>query len=451
MDKNKFQNPLGMCDILPQDDFYYQKVINAGRKILDFYGFERLETPILEAADLFSRGIGESAEMVEKQMYVFRTRGKEALALRPEAAVPTMRAYLQHGMNSWTQPVRLWHFGSFFRYEKPQAGHHRQFNQFGLKYFGEKSPTADAQIILILTAILEELGLKNLTVRINTVGDSNCRPSYKKILLSFLKNRKNELCSGCQGTIKTNPLRIFNCKNEKCRHLLSEAPQIINHLCPECHQHFKEVLEILDEIKISYVLDPFLVRSFDYYTNTVFEVGLFPEKKEKPEKKETEETEDLSGAENEEEEDQVEIQAGSLAGGGRYDKLAKSLGAEEDIPACGWNIGVERVIEAMKAKKIRPKSPTAQIFLAQIGILAKRKTLRLLEDFRKERIKIFESLGRDSLKNQLARASDLGAKYTLILGQKEALSGEIIIRNMENGQQVTVDQKDIIKEIKKRL
>ncbi|MFA5742903.1 MAG: histidine--tRNA ligase [Candidatus Paceibacterota bacterium] len=453
MEKNKFQNPSGMQDILSKDGFYYQKIYNTGQKILDFYGFEKIDTPILEMADLFSRGIGEAAEVVEKQMYTLRAKGKDFLALRPEGTVPIMRAYLQHGMNNWPQPVKLWYFGPFFRYERPQAGRYRQFSQFGVEFLGERSPIADAQIILILTAILEDLGFKNLVVKINSIGDSACRPAYKKALLSFLKNKKSELCSDCQEKIKTNPLRIFDCKNAKCRQILAEAPQIINHLCPECHQHFKEVLEILDEIKVSYTLDPYLVRGFDYYTNTVFEVELAPAKKEVEEKKEEKEENTAEGAvptEVPKVEEKEELQLGSLAGGGRYDKLAKSLGGA-DVPACGWGIGVERVAEAMKARKVKPNEPVAQVFLAQIGILAKRKTLRLLEDFRKERIRVAESIGRDSLKNQLDRADRLGAKYALILGQKEALDGEIIIRNMENGQQTTVDQKDIIKEVKKRL
>ena len=440
-----------MHDILPQDEFYYQKIYNTGQKILDFYGFEKIDTPILEMADLFSRGVGEATEVVEKQMYTLRTKGKDLLALRPEGTAPIMRAYLQHGMHTWLQPVKLWYFGPFFRHERPQAGRYRQFNQFGVEFLGEKSPIADAQIILILTAILEDLGFKNLVVKINSIGDSNCRPVYKKILLSFLKNKKSELCSDCQERIKTNPLRILDCKNAKCRQILAEAPQTINYLCPECHQHFKEVLEILDEIKVSYTLDSHLVRGFDYYTNTVFEVELAPVKKEVAEKKEEEIiAEGAVPVEAPKVEEKEELQLGSLAGGGRYDKLAKSLGGG-DIPACGWGIGVERVVEAMKARKMKPNEPAVQVFLAQIGVLAKRKTLRLLEDFRKERIRVAESLGRDSLKNQLARADRLGAKYTLILGQKEALDGEIIIRNMENGQQTTVDQKDIIKEVKKRL
>ncbi|MFA5249020.1 MAG: histidine--tRNA ligase [Candidatus Paceibacterota bacterium] len=451
MEKNKFQAPSGMNDILPQDQFFYQKIYNAAQKVLDFYGFEKIDTPILEQADLFSRGVGETTEMINKQMYSLRTKSKELLALRPEGTVPIMRAYLQQGMQNWTQPIKLWYFGPFFRYEKTQAGHYREFRQFGVEFIGESSPIADAQMILILSAILDELGFKNLSFKVNCIGDANCRPAYKKALLGFLKNKKNEICSDCQQNVKINPLRILDCKNEKCRQALAESPQIINYLCPECHHHFKEVLEILDEMKISYTLDPYLVRGLDYYTNTVFEVDVVPEKKAEPEKKEEAAAgEGQQPVQAPEPEKQEEISAGSLAGGGRYDKLAKSLGGP-DVPACGWGVGVERLIGLMKNRKVRSVEQPPQVFLAQIGILAKRKTLRLLEDFRKEKIRAAESLGRDSLKNQLARAEKLGAKYALILGQKEALDGEIIIRDMANGQQVTVSQEDIIKEIKKRF
>jgi len=463
MEKNKFQAPSGMHDILPQEEYFYQKIYNTAQKVLDFYGFEKIDTPIAEQADLFSRGVGEATELVEKQMYSFRTKGKDLLALRPEGTVPIMKAYLQHGMFTWPQPVKLWYFGPFFRYERLQAGHYREFRQFGVEVLGERSPIADAQIILILSAILDELGLENIAFKVNCIGDANCRPVYKKALMAFLKNKKNELCSDCQQRLKTNPLRILDCKNGKCRQILADAPQIINYLCPECHEHFKEVLEILDEIKINYTIDPYLVRGFDYYTNTVFEVEMAEEKKEaltevKDGVEKTEKVEEGVGAEKsgepaeekEKKDKEGEIQLGSLAGGGRYDRLAKSLGGSE-VSACGWGVGVERLIEAMKRKKIKPSGQSSQIFLAQIGVLAKRKTLKLMEDFRKERIKVSESIGRDSLKNQLDRAGRLGAKYALILGQKEALDGEIIIRDMENGQQTTVDQEDIIKEVKKRL
>jgi len=460
MEKNKFQAPSGMHDILPQEEYFYQKIYNTAQKVLDFYGFEKIDTPIAEQADLFSRGVGETTELVEKQMYSFRTKGKDLLALRPEGTTPIMRAYLQNGMFSWPQPVKLWYFGPFFRYEKLQAGRYREFRQFGVEVLGERSPIADAQIILILSAILDELGLKNIAFKVNSIGDANCRPVYKKALMAFLKNKKSELCSDCQQRLKLNPLRILDCKNANCRQILAEAPQIINYLCPECHEHFKEVLEILDEIKINYTLDPYLVRGFDYYTNTVFEAEMVEEKKEAAVEAEksvgkTEKFEEAQEAGKpavlaEEKAKEPEIQLGSLAGGGRYDKLAKSLGGPE-TSACGWGVGVERLIEAMKRKKIKPSGQSSQIFLAQIGILAKRKTLKLMEDFRKERIKVSESIGRDSLKNQLARAERLGAKYSLILGQKEALDGEIIIRDMANGQQTTVSQEDIIKEVKKRI
>ncbi|PIR02367.1 MAG: histidine--tRNA ligase [Candidatus Nealsonbacteria bacterium CG_4_9_14_3_um_filter_35_11] len=425
MEKPKFRTPSGMHDILPQEQVFYQKIYQAAEKIFNFYNFEKIDTPILEEAEIFSKGIGESTDIVEKEMYTLRTKGRDFLALRPEGTAPVVRAYIQHGFRTLSQPVKLWYFGPYFRYERPQAGRSRQFWQFGIEVLGEKSPVIDAQVILILFDVLEELGFENLILKINSIGDENCRPYYKKALLSFLRPQRTSLCSDCQNRLKVNPLRILDCKQEKCREIISGAPQIINYLCEECHRHFKEVLEFLDELKLPYILDPYLVRGLDYYTKTVFEIGIEPK--------------------------EGESQVGSLAGGGRYDKLVKLLGGV-DTPACGWAAGMERIIELMKLKKKKIFSPACpQVFLAQIGSLAKRKSLKILEEFRKEKIKIAESLAKDSLNAQLNRADRLGIKYVLILGQREAIEDKIIIRDMESGQQVTIKQNKLLKEIKKRL
>jgi len=268
------------------------------------------------------------------------------------------------------------------------------------------------------------LKLKNLIVEINSIGDSACRPYYKKLLVSYFRGRIESLCQNCKRRIKENPLRILDCKEEKCQRIVSQGPQIIDHLCDACHQHFKEVLEFFDEIELPYHLNPYLVRGLDYYTRTVFEIY---------------------------EGDEKGRVVGALAGGGRYDALVKILGGK-DTPAVGGAGGIERIISLMKEKAIRfKKEKTPQIFLAQLGNLAKRKSLKLIEDFRREGILISESLGRDSLKAQLKIADKIGAKYTLILGQKEALEETIIIRDMTSGRQETVKLGKIVKEMKKRI
>jgi len=358
-------------------------------------------------------------------MYSFKTKGDDFLSLRPEGTAPVVRSYIEHGMFNLPQPLKLWHLGPFFRYESPQAGRYRQFWQFGFEILGEKSPVMDVQIIQIFYNILEKIHLKNLIVEINSIGDNQCRPYYKKLLGSYFKSRAQSLCPDCKRRLRENPLRILDCKEEKCQRIKAQAPQMIDHLCEECHNHFKEVLEFLDEIELPYRLNPYLVRGLDYYTKTVFEIY------------------GDTGEDGRQD---------ALVGGGRYDALVKLLGGK-DTPAVGAAAGIERIIQVMKTRdiKIPKEGPEAKVFLAQLGELAKRKSLKLFEDFRKAKIPVFESFGRDSLKAQLNRANRLGIKYTLILGQKEALEGTIIIRDMETGKQETATMEKVVREMKKRL
>jgi len=413
-----------MHDILQEEQKYFQRIYNVLENIAGFYDFEKIDTPILESAELFSKGIGLSTDIVGKQMFTLKTRGGDELALRPEGTAPIIRAYIEQGMVALPQPVKLWYSGPFFRYEHPQQGRFRQFWQFGFETLGEKGAVIDVQTIQIFYNILRELRLKNLTIELNTIGDSQCRPYYKKLLTSFFKSRESSLCSDCRRRLRENPLRILDCKEEKCHQIISQAPQIIDHLCEECHAHFKEVLEFFDEIELPYTLNPYLVRGLDYYTKTVFEI--FAEGQEGKE-------------------------LGALAGGGRYDALGKLVGGK-DVPAVGGAGGMERIIAAMKSKNIKfQEAAPAKVFLAQLGNLAKRKSLKLLEDFRKNRIQVSESFGRDSLKVQLSRANKIGAKYTLILGQREALEGQILIRDMASGKQEAVKFEKAVREIEKRL
>jgi len=423
--KPKFQSPTGMHDILPEEQKYFQRIYNICTDMAEFYGFKKIETPILEEADLFSRGIGLSTDIVQKQMYSFKTKGDDFLSLRPEGTAPVVRSYIEHGMFNLPQPLKLWYLGPFFRYESPQAGRYRQFWQFGFEILGEKSPVMDVQIIQIFYNILEKIHLKNLIVEINSIGDNQCRPYYKKLLGSYFKSRAQSLCPDCKRRLRENPLRILDCKEEKCQRIKAQAPQMIDHLCEECHNHFKEVLEFLDEIELPYRLNPYLVRGLDYYTKTVFEIY------------------GDTGEDGRQD---------ALVGGGRYDALVKLLGGK-DTPAVGAAAGIERIIQVMKTRdiKIPKEGPEAKVFLAQLGELAKRKSLKLFEDFRKAKIPVFESFGRDSLKAQLNRANRLGIKYTLILGQKEALEGTIIIRDMETGKQETAAMEKVVREMKKRL
>jgi histidyl-tRNA synthetase len=422
--KPKFQSPTGMHDILTSEQKYFQKIYETSENIANFYQFQKIETPILEETELFSKGIGLATDIVGKEMFTLRTKGGDYLTLRPEGTAPIVRAYIEKGMQNLPQPVKFWYFGPYFRHEKPQAGRYRQFWQFGFEVLGEESSVIDAQIIQIFYNILKELKLKNLIIEINSIGDSQCRPYYKKLLVSYFRSRESSLCADCRRRLRENPLRILDCQEEKCQRIISQAPQMIDHLCENCHSHFKEVLEFLDEIELPYHLNPYLVRGLDYYTKTVFEIY---------------------------EESEEGRARGALVGGGRYDALVKLLGGK-DTPAVGASAGIERVIAAIKTKAIRlPQESRPKIYLAQLGTLAKRKSLGLLEDFRAVKIQVSESFGRDSLKAQLARADKIGVKYTLILGQKEALEGTIIIRDMEKGTQETVKIEKAVREIARRL
>lgn len=428
--KPKFQRPVGMHDILPWEQKYFQRVYSACENTANYYGFKKIDTPILEDTNLYERGTGLTTDIVQKQMFTLRTKGGDYLTLRPEFTPGIIRAYLEHGMQTLPQPVKLYSIGPVFRYEHPQAGRYRQFHQFNLEVIGDGSPVIDAQLIQIFYNILTELKLKNLIVEINSIGDNQCRPYYKKLLISYFRARESALCVDCRHRIKENPLRILDCKEEKCQRETRQAPQIIDHLCEECHRHLKGVLEFLDEIELPYRLNPYLVRGLDYYTKTVFEFFA-----EFPQKEKSEES----------------LLKNALVAGGRYDSLVKLLGGE-DARAVGGAMGIERIISVLKSKEIKiAKTASPSIFLAQLGMLAKRKSLGLLEDFRKAKIQMAESLGRDSLKAQLKMADKIGVKYTLLLGQREALEGTIIIRDMETGRQETVRLEKVVREMTRRL
>ena len=423
--KNKFQSLTGMHDVLPEDQVYFKKVQKAVESVSNYYSFQKIETPILEDVEVFAKAVGSDTDIVGKEMYTFRTKGQDLVALRPEGTAPIMRSYIEHGMHNLPQPIKLWYIGPFFRYERPQAGRFRQFHQFGFEAIGEGNPSIDGQIIQISYDILKELGFKNITIEVNSIGDSECRPYFKKILTSYFKSKKASLCTDCQRRLKENPLRILDCKEEKCQMVKAGAPQIIDHLCENCHAHFKQVLEFLDELELPYVLNPYLVRGLDYYTKTVFEV--------------VEKSEDGTTL-------------GTLIGGGRYDNLSKLMGGHE-TPACGCAGGIERIVTLIKARNTpdKPNKDEAKIFLAQLGQLAKRKSMKLFEEFRAAKIPVAESFSKDSLKTQLRTANKLGIKWVLIFGQKEALEDFITLRDMDTGMQKEIKLNKVVEEMKNKI
>lgn len=424
--KIKFQAPTGMHDLFGDDLSVIKKISDTASHLADYYGFQQVDTPIMEDIQIYEKSTGTSSDIVEKEMYVLKTKGGDTLCLRPEFTPGIVRAYLQNGMFMQPKPVKIFSVGPLFRYEKPQAGRYRQFHQFNFEMFGSKDPALDAEMIQIFCAILEELKIKNIIVEINNIGCTQCRPYFRKTLVKYLKSKESLLSSESRERLKKNPLRILDSKDERDREVIAQAPQIVDYLCEDCHNHFKKVLEYLDQIGIPYRLNPYLVRGLDYYTKTVFEII---------------------------EEGKDQTSTSTLIGGGRYDSLIKSMGGP-DTPALGGAGGIERIAERIKEQskgKEIIKKQKVHLFLAPLGEAAKKATIGLIEDLRKENIRVFESVSKDSLKNQLSLASKLGIEYTLILGQREVLDGTAIIRNMKDCKQEVVKMDKVVKELKKRL
>jgi len=409
----------GMHDILPEKFLIQEKFIKKAQAIADHYGFQPIQTPILEKLELFSTAVGENTDIVEKEMYSLKTKGGNKLVLRPEGTAPIVRAYIEHGMQTKPQPVMFYYYGSFFRHENPQKNRRREFQQFGLEILGEKDSITDATVIKTALTIIEEVGgIKPLSVSINSIGCKQCRKTYLKELTAHYRKRVKQLCENCNRRLKLNPLRLLDCK--ECLETKKEAPQITNSLCEECKNHFKELLEILDNSEVPYYLDPYLVRGLDYYSRTIFEI--FPKEED----------------------------SSALAGGGRYDYLGFTLG-NKDIPAVGCALGIDRIIKESNAKtKLSPTQKITKVFFIQLGPSAKQKSLYVLEVLRKAKIPTQHSLNKSSLKSQLKIASKLKAAYALILGQKEVLGGNIIVKNMETTSQETIAISKLTDYLKKK-
>ena len=419
--KNKFQAPKGMRDILPEEQLCWEKTKRIISDSAKAFEFERIDTPILEEKDLFVKGTGIYTDIVEKEMYNLTTKGKDKLVLRPEFTPSIIRAYLENGLSSLPHPVKLYSIGPIFRYERPQKGRYRQAHQANFEVIGEDDPVLDAQLIQLFFFISKKLGLKKLITQINSIGCSDCRPNYRKKLINYYRSNKKNLCSDCQKRLKQNPLRLLDCKNIKCIAIAEEAPQSIDCLCDNCRSHFKGVLEYLDELEIPYALNSRLVRGLDYYTKTVFEV--WPE-----------------------EEDGRQI---SLCGGGRYNKLVKLLGGK-DIPAVGFAIGLDRIINLIGGNKKNLKS-FPSIFLVQLGDIGKKKSLKLFEELQQAGLRTASSFSKNTIKAQLKIANKMNVRFALILGQKEAIDESIILRDMTSGSQEVIPLNKVIKELKKRI
>ncbi|MFA5791873.1 MAG: histidine--tRNA ligase [Candidatus Paceibacterota bacterium] len=420
---NDVSSPKGMRDLMNEEYYSFQGFFEKAQEIALYYGFKPIETPILEHEEIFTTSIGEGTDIVDKEMYTLKTKGGDHLALRPEHTVPLMRAYIEHGMQTMPQPVMFYQYGPVFRHDKPQRGRYRQFWQFDLDCLGNDKSIMDALVIKASMSILEEAGATNLTIDVNSIGDKECRGVYIKELTSYYKKHLSNLPAIDKERLKNNPLRILDSKEEKTKEINEGAPDAISFLCISCKKHFKEVLEYLEEMGINYNINKNLVRGLSYYTRTVFEII------------------EQAGGEN-----NIPL---TLAGGGRYDYLARRVGNKRDIPAVGISIGVDRIIASTWYKKLSPrilKKP--KIYFIQLGSEAKLKSLNIIEILRKAHIPITQSLSKDSLGSQLSIAEKLGIPYAIIFGVKEAIENSVIVRDMSNRSQETIKLPKLLEYLK---
>lgn len=417
----------GMKDILPEEQKYWDFVYQKATQIAEAYGFEKIDVPVLEATSLFVRSIGKNTDVVEKEMFSFTDQGGDNICARPEFTASIVRAYNEHGMINRPQPIKLFAMGPVFRHDKPQAGRYRQFHQWSFEVIGDGSPVIDAELISLQYHLFKDLGIES-AVHINSVGCTTCRHQYVSVLQDYYRNRKKNLCDNCKKRYNTNPLRLLDCKEKTCQEFTDEAPQIVDFLCEDCKKHFMKVLEHLDEADIPYTLNSKIVRGLDYYSKTAFE--FFPV---------------VAG------EEKNDTQT-AISAGGRYDGLVQMLGGREGVAGSGFAGGIERVILAMKNNNfVIPEPEAPDIFLAQLGESGRKKALKVLEDLRSANFKVRANLSKSSLSSQLAIASKLGVKFTLILGQKEVTDKTIIVRDMSSNSQEIVDINKVQREVTRRL
>lgn len=444
----------GMRDLIAKEYYEYQGFFEKAAEVAIYYGFKPIETPILEHAEVFTSGIGEGTDIVEKEMYTIRTKGSDILAMRPEGTAGVMRSYLEHGMHTWPQPVMFYYSGQFFRHDRPQHGRLRELRQFGLEILGTEKSIADSMIMKIMMTILDEAGIKDMTLEINSIGDKNCRHIYKKALSAYYKKHFANICVDCKRRFKDNPLRLLDCKDPKCEKIKEDAPQMISFLCEACKTHFKEVLESLEALGIEYKIRHTLVRGLDYYSRTVFEITApIPETDEERAEREKSETEPKKPEEKKAETPAPEASRRyTICAGGRYDYLAKMMSGKRDVPAVGAAIGVDRVLLTPGHADLSPriiKKP--KVFFIQLGNEAKFKSMTVIEILRKARVPLAQSLSKDGLGAQLGTVERMQIPFAIILGQKEVIDNTVIVRNMETRSQDTVPIPKLAEYVKTHL
>ena len=419
MSQQRFQAPRGTSDVLPEEQVYWRFLEARAEDVAARFGYERIDTPTFENANLFVRSVGEATDIVEKETYTFEDRGGDLVSLRPEGTAPVCRAYLQHGMHNLPQPVRLFYMGDFFRYDRPQAGRYRQFHQFGVEVIGEGDASVDSEVIDLAWLILEGVGVNDVTLLLNSIGDAECRPRYIEELQSYYRSRADELVhDDCIRRLETNPLRLLDCKNGACQPIIEAAPGSVDYLCDSCLQHWASLLGDLDALGRSYETDKRLVRGLDYYSRTVFEI-VPP----------------------------TDGQQSTLVAGGRYDGLIELLGGRP-TPGIGFALGVERVLAAIREKE-EPiaRDVRTKVMVAHMGDEARSAGMLLCAELRAGGVVAVLGPAGRSLKSQLRYASSIRATHAVIIGERELESGSFVLRNLADSEQREVPRDNLVEEL----
>ena len=399
----------GTEDVLPKESYKWQFVEDIMRKEAQSYGFKEIRTPVFERTNLFSRGVGQTTDVVQKEMYTFDTKGGESVTLRPEGTAGAARAVLEHGVLNEGLPVKASYFVSCYRYEKPQAGRLREFHQFGLEEYGTSDPVADAELICAAQSIFDRLQIRGIHLEINSIGCPRCRKEYHKALREYFEQYKDKLCETCLSRLEKNPMRILDCKSPEDKEIAKNAPKVTDYLCEECQEHFQQVKSYLDCAGVEYTVNPTIVRGLDYYTKTVFEFVT-----------------DYIGAQ------------GTVCGGGRYDGLIEELGGKH-VPSLGFAMGMERLLMLMEKQGIEIPAPSpCDLYIAPLGEEAKKKAFALVGKVRESGLFAETDVVSRGLRAQMKYADKIGARFSIVLGDDEITRGEAVVKNMETGQQTKI-------------
>lgn len=402
--------PRGTKDILPSESAKWQYIENIIREHCKLYGFKEIRTPTFEHTELVQRGVGETTDIVQKEMYTFLDRGGRSLTLKPEGTSPAVRAFIENNLTNDAQPTKMYYITPVFRYERPQAGRLREHHQFGIEVFGSEEPSTDAEVISVAVELFKKLGILNLEININSIGCPVCRKEYNNALKKYLRSNLSGLCETCRDRFERNPMRILDCKEESCRKIINGAPVILDYLCNDCRNHFEGLKKHLDLLGYKYNIDPMIVRGLDYYTKTVFEIiykGI--------------------GAQ------------GTVCGGGRYDGLIKECGGPS-MPAVGFGMGIERLLMVLEDQKIElPAKEDMDIFIASLGDNAETEAFKIVAELRKSGISADKDHMNRSLKGQMKYADKINARFTVVLGDDELQSGKIMIKDMISGEQTEAE------------